>query len=280
MIGLQAEQHDLIDAHNFESINEYVLHLIHTYAYFQSSQISENKTVLDLGCNTGYGTEILSRSAKKITGVDVSEQAILKAKERYNHPTLEFQQIDGKHLPFEDNQFDLIVSFQVIEHIVDHYLYINELKRVLSPGGIVIFTTPNAYLRLDPGMKPWNNFHVREFNHAELENLLMTYFPVVKVIGLNANEPLYSIEASRLDRARQYARNKNSLLKRAFVKATSILNNPLYLTPAAQKKFISKHGLSDLFYGINDLEKALDLLAICTDDGNLLNEAINKIVKP
>jgi len=180
MIGFQAEKHDLIDTHNFQSREEYVLHLIHTFAYVQASRLAENKKILDLGCNTGYGSEILFNSAKKVVGVDFSENAISTANNQYGHLGINFKLIDGKQLPFEDNEFNMIVSCQVIEHIVDYKVYINELKRVLSPNGIVIFTTPNALLRLDPGMKPWNKFHVCEFNHSELDSLLNTFFSEVK----------------------------------------------------------------------------------------------------
>ena len=136
--------------------------------------------VLDLGCNTGYGSEILSRKSQKTIGVDVSENAISISRKQYGQCNIDFHLIDGKKLPFNDNQFDVIISCQVIEHIIDYDIYINEIKRVLSPSGIVFFTTPNAFLRLDPGMKPWNQFHVREFNHSELSSLLNSYFVSVK----------------------------------------------------------------------------------------------------
>ncbi len=82
MIGLQAEKHGLIGTDEFASKQEYVLHLIHTPAYVSASSLTENKKVLDLGCNTGYGTEILFKSSNNIIGVDVSERAILSAKNK------------------------------------------------------------------------------------------------------------------------------------------------------------------------------------------------------
>lgn len=80
MISLQAEKHKLVGVSNFSSKEEYVLHLIHCAAYNQASYLAENKTVLDLGCNIGYGAEIISRSASKVIGVDVSERAVTFAK--------------------------------------------------------------------------------------------------------------------------------------------------------------------------------------------------------
>ena len=102
MIGLQAEKHDLIDPIDFESREKYVLHLIHSFAYTQAAVLAQDKEVLDLGCNTGYGTEILSRSARKVVGVDVSDGAVAQAKSKYGNQGIEFHCIDGKSLPFED----------------------------------------------------------------------------------------------------------------------------------------------------------------------------------
>jgi ubiquinone/menaquinone biosynthesis C-methylase UbiE len=283
MIGLQAERHALIETHDFRSQEEYVLHLMHTAAYVQAARLSENKRVLDLGCNTGYGAEILSRVAKEVVGVDVSEKAISAAQDRYGHLGMKFQLTDGTRLPFENAEFDMIVSFQVIEHIVDYDVYIGELKRVVSPEGVVVFTTPNALLRLDSGMKPWNEFHVREFNCSELEALLATFFSNVQMMGLFANEPLYSIEANRLNRARESARRNaegrkghsrsslRTVMKRVLPSSVlgglrRVRTSVSGAAPAIDKSFMEQHGVDELFYRASGLESALDLLAICSDD--------------
>lgn len=284
MIELHAEKHELIDAHNFRSREEYVLHLIHSFAYVQAATFAEGKTVLDLGCNTGYGTELLSKVAKRVVGVDVSKEAISIAKKQYGNFDIDFHLIDGKQLPFDDNEFDVIISCQVIEHIVDYNVYLNELKRVLSSTGIVIFTTPNALLRLDPGMEPWNKFHVREFKHSELQTLLETHFSVVKIMGLFAEESTYLIEKNRLSRAREVARKKQQgshyYQLRSIVKKiipTSILNKLKKLLASSSqpnigidKTFTEQHGLKDFFYRTDELDIALDLLALCTNDASVL----------
>ena len=283
MIGLQAEKHDLIDAHSFRSKEEYVLHLIHTFAYVQASRLGENKTVLDLGCNTGYGSEILFKSAKNVVGVDVSDKAISSANNQYGHLGIRFQQIDGKKLPFEEGEFDMIVCCQVIEHIIDYGVFIGELKRVLSPSGIVIFTTPNALLRLDPGMKPWNMFHVREFTHSELKSLLGDFFAEIQIWGLYGKEPLYSIEINRLNKAREQAKRSKesdlhlhlqyslkSLMKKilpnsVIIALRKIANSSSNAKLVFDRDFINQYGIDDFFYSDKGLEAALDLLAICSD---------------
>jgi 2-polyprenyl-3-methyl-5-hydroxy-6-metoxy-1,4-benzoquinol methylase len=291
MVGLQSEKHDLIDTQTFRSKEEYVLHLIHKFAYAQASRLCENKKVLDLGCNTGYGSELLSKSATKVVGVDVSKKAISQAKDQYGHLGIHFQQIDGRELPFADNQFDMITSCQVIEHIVDYGIFISELKRVLAPSGIVFFTTPNALLRLDPGMKPWNKFHVREFTHSELQSVLSAFFAQTRIWGLFAEEPLYSIEANRLDRARKNARRnaKKAGSIRSMIK--TIAPGPLtaaigkftrsfsYPGLAVDTSFINQHGISDFSYRPNHLDTALDLLAICSDVESSLQEPVHKLTE-
>jgi SAM-dependent methyltransferase len=195
------------------------------------------------------------------------------AAERYG-TRIRFFTVDGERLPFEDSSFDMAVSFQVIEHIVDYGAYIGELKRVLSGTGLVLFTTPNACLRLDPGMKPWYPFHIREFRPDELRQLLETFFPRVEVHGLFAEEPLYSIEFNRLDRARRM--NADTSSSRARIKKLfppglragirSLLSTfrasgePL----APEDEFIARYSASDFFYRDEGLENALDLIAICS----------------
>ncbi|MEO5656957.1 MAG: class I SAM-dependent methyltransferase [Nitrospiria bacterium] len=305
MIGLQAEKHDLIRTNDFKTREEYVLHLIHAFPYVQAARFAEHHTVLDFGCNTGYGTAIVSRSAKKIVGVDVSAKAISSAHEQHGHLGIDFQLIDGTRLPFSDHTFDIVISFQVIEHIVDYEQYIRELKRVLSPQGIVLLTTPNALLRLDPGMKPWNRFHVREFEASGFQALLGTFFSTVGIFGLFAPDDLYSVEVNRVRRARENARNKSrreraapfrasvsataratatrmlpaSLLAttRAFRHAMASVWNPKSRVPAVEQAFMDEHTLEDLFYRRNDLQSALDLLALCGDNRDRVEDCRQRL---
>lgn len=293
MLGLQAEKHELIDAFNLKTKEEYVLHLIHSFPYTLVANLAKNMVVLDLGCNTGYGSEILSKKAQKVVGVDVSENAISISQKQYGHLNIDFHLIDGKKLPFEDNTFDIIISCQVIEHIVDYNIYINELKRVLSPSGVVFFTTPNANLRLDPGMKPWNQFHVREFNHSELLNLLNEYFSSVKTMGLNTEKELADIEINRINKSKEFARISQQLLvtnkqlsfklivkkwlpKVVLEKFRNMRNSKSERNQMIDENFTKKYGFEDLNYQTNNQSNALDLLAICTNDDKFLEEMVKK----
>jgi SAM-dependent methyltransferase len=275
MVGFQAENHELIDPDRFPTKESYVLHLIHSAAYCTAAEAASNCRVLDIGCNTGYGTNIVFGSGpKEVIGVDISDKAIRAAQQRYQRPGMTFLKVDGERLPFEDGSFDLILGFQVIEHIVDHRPFFGELKRVLSTSGSVLLTTPNACLRLNPGMKPWYRFHVREFTPGELDTLLKAFFQQVSVRGLFASEPLYSIEFNRLDRARRTNADTTSIRARLKKTLPPVLRSSIKsLVGLLRKKnpplspddsFIVKHSVEDFFYREDDLEKALDLMAVCS----------------
>jgi 2-polyprenyl-3-methyl-5-hydroxy-6-metoxy-1,4-benzoquinol methylase len=281
MIDLQAKEHALVNPDTFQTKEEYALHLVGKSAYNQATRLANNKTVLDFGCNTGFGTEMISSTAKKIVGVDISERALGIAKNRYIHPNIEFAQIDGVTLPFNDQEFDLVVSFQVIEHIIDYSNYLGPIKRVLKPDGFVLFSTPNAEIRLDPGMKPWNKFHVREFIHLELDTLLREYFPCVKVMGLEANEPIRSIEYNRLQKTRETARKNQNNVFRRLIKTVlpeglqtqlKKLVKPELLPRTEMARFINSYDVDQIYYRPDHLETALDYLAICSVNENTLEQ--------
>ena len=184
VIDLQANEHPLIDFDRFDNIQSYILHLIHTRAYEEVVRLCRGKAVLDLGCNNGYGTDLLAKVAKSVIGADVSESALQDASRRF--PGLHFRLVDGRSLPFEPCSFDVVVSFQVIEHVFNVPEYLKEIRRVLRPQGIALFTTPNAAIRLDIGMTPWNKFHVREFRAEDLRKILSDSFADVRIKGLFA----------------------------------------------------------------------------------------------
>ena len=310
MVGLQRESHDLIDGQSFKTKEQYTLHLMHTFAYECAAALAKDKHVLDLGCNTGYGSDILSQKAKSVNAVDVSDKAIEKAKSIQGEKStpsgqnpIDFQVIDGKTLPFADDSFDVIVSCQVIEHIVDHTLYMGELKRVLARCGVVFFTTPNATLRLYPGMKPWNKFHVREYTASELADFVSGYFPAFEIFGLQAQDPLHSIEKNRLTNERENARRRQEAKRRqeaggsppkadfSWRKAAKALLPGVVVDvirrvlgkelpdKSVSAEWMEKHGTESFSYEQANLDEALDLMALCALEAEPLSGARELIEK-
>lgn len=283
IIRLQANQHGLMQTDNFKTVEEYCLYLIHLKAYEEAAKFSPYKTVLDLGCNNGYGSNLLHNAGcKQVMGVDVSSGAIEEARRRFGNSGIEFRVVDGIRLPFEEKKFDLVVSFQVIEHVGDYDPYLSEIKRVLALGGNVMFATPNARIRLDHGMKPWNRLHVREFSGYELMQLLKKYFSEVVVRGLFATEFLYSIELNRVTRARTNNRRTakspslldsavKSLLPRQIVEQIKSTLRPAEKagrdTTPFDESIRRRYSTADLFYRDDNFDASLDLMAICSQGG-------------
>jgi len=181
---------------------EYYLHLRHLAGYKLAIEeikrrIGKNCTILEVGCGVGYGTNFIS-SQFKVVGLDISKEAIKEARKRYKH--ILFVVGDGINLPFKDEQFDAVISLQVIEHIKKKEVpkYLNEIKRVLKNYGIFILTTPNKEMRLLPFQKPWNPFHEHEYSAKELEKVLSKVFPVCYVKGIGAVEEIREIEKERV----------------------------------------------------------------------------------
>lgn len=273
VIGLQAEKHELVSAGSFASLEEYSLFLIHKKAYEEAAKLAQGLRVLDLGCNTGYGTHIIAQNARSVIGVDVSPRAIAEAKRLY--PGLDLQVVDGRSLPFPDRSFDVVVSFQVIEHISEPDRYLHEIKRVLVNDGVLLITTPNAALRLPGDMKPWNPFHMREYRADELHALLQRHFPNTEIRGLFAEEPLHSIELDRIRRCIKKVKRQQTgwyrfrmKLKQRFGFAKKAEKTKEPKKVRKRKSSLSEEKLQQYTteaysYQTENLDQALDLMAIC-----------------
>jgi len=137
--------------------------------------------LLELGCGEGRGVELLAPLADSYIGIDKIKEVIDGLKVKY--PNYEF--LDGVFppFPFEDNSFDSIVTFQVIEHVKDDEGFIKEIHRVLKPGGTALITTPNIKMTLS--RNPW---HKREYTADELGDLSKKYFEKVEMKGVAGNE--------------------------------------------------------------------------------------------
>jgi len=295
ILQLQAEQHPLEGTNRFETLEHYCLYLIHLRAYEEVSALAHGKSVLDLGCNNGWGTHVIGQVARRVVGVDVSEKALAEARRCKTSNNVEFHRVDGDRLPYADGEFDIVASCQVIEHISDYVPYLGEIRRVLSPDGIAVFSTPNARIRLDLGMKPWFPFHVREFSAAELDELLRQWFPVVRVKGMFAAEQLYKIEYDRVQRSREQARRRakallppyveikarvidsvKSILPDRLVRATQGLVRSITTEPAGViatrrlpedaviRQWVKNFSTEDLFYTEENIDQSLDLIAVCS----------------
>ncbi len=261
-----------IGPEDFTSIEKYFILLLHKYNYkIARENISPNNNVLEVGCGEGFGTNFLSPYAKKIVGIDVDKNIIEHCNKKYTSSNCSFKHYDGYQIPFSDNSFDTVISFQVIEHVQDDINFISEAHRVLKNGGKYILTTPNKTTRIKKGKKkPWNRFHIREYNAIELKKLMEKKFSKVDMKGINATEDIYNSEHIRIKKAifvdSLDPLNLRNLIPESItpfiiklIRKISGLENRKKLT----KEILKKYSVDDYKLEDNNFDKSIHLLSIC-----------------
>ena len=149
-----------------------LVHAQHLARYRFAAQLAKDRRVLDAACGEGYGTAILAAAgARTAVGVDIDEATVDHARGKYQ---LDFRRGDVGELPFEDASFDLVVSFETLEHVSDAAYAIAEFRRVLTDDGLLIASTPNSDRYLVD-----NEFHTREFTEKEFGDMLAPHFSEV-----------------------------------------------------------------------------------------------------
>jgi SAM-dependent methyltransferase len=181
----------------------YTIYAMHAASYRFVESLCDAQSVLDFGCGSGYGTARIAKFAARAVGVDIAEDAVAFARARYQRENLEFRLMAaGADLPFEDATFDVVLSFQVIEHVADVEGYLREIHRVLRPGGTFAVITPDRKHRLLPGQKPWNRWHVQEFSMQQLTAVVGEVFQVEKCLRMGAPWEVAATEIRRYRLAR------------------------------------------------------------------------------
>ncbi|MFA5356536.1 MAG: class I SAM-dependent methyltransferase [Candidatus Omnitrophota bacterium] len=213
----------------------------HLCAYEFAGRFVKGKAVLDIGCGEGYGSHYLAGSAKNVTGIDYSKEAIEHAKNKYPLDNLAFYSVNIKELDSIKDKFDIICSFQVIEHLEDPGGFLGNVKGLLSPGGVFICSTPNRLDASPNSDKPANRFHVKEYLFDEFMLLLGEYFDSVEPLGLKRGRRL----------------NLNRRLKK--IGLFNFL--PDCINPV--KRFYSGIGCGNFIYIKNNLDTALDFIVVC-----------------
>lgn len=154
----------------------------HLHRYSIAQEFSADKKVLDIACGEGYGTNLISKRAELVIGVDNNITTIKKAEIKYKNKKCHFIHGDIEALPFEVNYFDLIVCFETIEHVQNPNFAISEIERVLKPDGILLISSPNK-LNYSDKTNYKNKYHIKEFYEDEFIRLIKSSFVNVKLFS-------------------------------------------------------------------------------------------------
>lgn len=155
----------------------------HINRYNFASKFVEGKVVLDIACGVGYGSSYLkTKGAREVVGGDISEDNLKYAKAHYRKEGLFFVQMDATSLSCPDGYFDVVVSFETIEHLREYSRFLSECDRVLNKGGLFICSTPNVRrFPFQSAEKPIYSFHVREFYIEEFHSVIKEHFTDVSL---------------------------------------------------------------------------------------------------
>lgn len=217
--------------------------------------------VLEVGCGEGRGIDLLIKKARTFTAVDKIGPVINRLQEKYK--TGKFISMNIPPLSgLADNTYDVVVSFQVIEHIEDDELFLREIHRVMKPGGIALLTTPNRRLSLT--RNPW---HIREYLPEELALLGKNIFDDVEVSGITGNNKVMTYYEENKKSVRRFTRWDVLDLQHKI--PASLLRIPYEILNRWNRNKLQASG-SELVRSIrhedylvtNDPTQALDLLLI------------------
>jgi SAM-dependent methyltransferase len=156
---------------------------IHEARYRFALKYVGGDKLLDVACGTGYGLPILLGAVRYAVGVDIDGPALLSASRELSGLNGSLVLASGCCLPFQNDAFDAIISFETIEHLEDRSTFVAELARVLAPGGVCIFSTPNAIYTRPLNGKPRNPYHVYEYSPPEFRAFLANYFNSIDLLG-------------------------------------------------------------------------------------------------
>jgi SAM-dependent methyltransferase len=166
----------------------------HQVVYQRLAPRCAGREVLEAGCGEGYGADLIAGIARRVVAVDYDEAAVAHVRSRYAR--VQVMQANLAQLPLPDASVDVVVNFQVIEHLWDQAQFVSECARVLRPSGLLMVSTPNR-ITFSPGRDtPINPFHTRELNACELTQLLVDAgFSEVSISGLFHGPRLQEMDA-------------------------------------------------------------------------------------
>jgi len=229
----------------------------HLAAYRFAAGRVAGRSVLDAGCGEGYGAALLTASAARVVGIDRAE-AVRVASARHGGPRLEFRPQNLERLDEVPEVFDVVVSFQVIEHIPDPVAFLRALAARVAPGGELIVTTPNRLMSVSE-----NPYHLREWTAPELLALATPVLSGVRMLGVHGSTRVLAYERARGEQVRRILRLDplgvrrllpEVVVRRVFPRLASLVRRRL------RERGAGMVGPEDFRVHADDLGDALDLM--------------------
>ncbi len=230
----------------------------HIHRYEEATAIlPPDSIVLDIACGTGFGSNFLAKKGHSVVGADISEATILACSAKYSGKKLSFQIMDGTKIPYNNEYFDAVISFETIEHTTQYLEMLREFKRITKKGGSVILSTPNFLINSPTGIVT-NPFHTQEWTYDEFEKIINSVFSDNKIYGQSYTR--YGIKDNTSYKIGKWV--ENLLYKRGVRKL------PVNIQDSIMKLIINKpmYPLSDDFKMVSDLteiKKCKTFFAVC-----------------
>jgi glycosyltransferase involved in cell wall biosynthesis/SAM-dependent methyltransferase len=239
-------------------------HYEHLQRYYFASQFAAGCSVLDLGSGEGYGADILAAVAQETTGVDVSPETVEWANQKYKRSNLKFICGSATNVPIPgESIFDLVVCFEMIEHIADQEALLREVKRLLKPGGTFILSTPNKTVYSDEPHYQ-NPFHVRELYIPQFKQLIESFFQHSFYIGqrVHPSAAMWPLEGNAVGAHEMIVERRGD----AFVPVEATRRSAMYIVALASGRPFSADIQSKLssYFFLVDISDAL-VKRLCED---------------
>lgn len=234
-------------------------------AYYKAQDYIRGKSVMEIGCGEGFGTEVLAEEAEEILAIDYSQKAVNAARNRLPSSEVNFRIEKAPPVKAPDGRFDAVVMFQMIEHLQNPEPLLKEVRRVLKSGGTLLVSTVNKEESLSE-----NPFHLHEFDGAELEAVLGQYFARVEIFGLFGD----GIHTQYLDNnKKRVAAVKKLDVFGIFPRLPPGLQKVLYSVANRAMRISLRYSSRDIcdtishknfIFKRNETDGCLDLFAACT----------------